>query len=77
MIKENKFKESIGELNNIPKHIAFILDGNRRWAKENNLSINQGHKIGIDNIENLFNWCIKYGIKYLSLYLILYDNIKN
>lgn len=60
----------------IPRHVAFILDGNRRWAKKNNLSINRGHKEGAKNIKNLCNWCIKYKIKYLTLYCLSTENLK-
>ena len=41
------------ELNNMPTHIAIIMDGNRRWAKKNNLEIRLGHKKGAENIENI------------------------
>ena len=38
---------------NLPKHIALIMDGNRRWAKERNLDIKQGHYAGAENLEKI------------------------
>ncbi len=71
----NQNRINTEDLTNKPNHIAFILDGNRRWAKKNNLSPNKGHKKGAENIENLCNWCIKYGIKYLTLYCLSIENL--
>ena len=63
------------KITSIPNHIAFILDGNRRWAKKHNKSSNIGHKYGIRNIETICNLCIKYNIKYLTLYCLSVENL--
>ena len=60
----------------LPLHIAFILDGNRRWAKKKNLPIYIGHQRGAENVKNLLEWCIKYKIKYLTIYCLSMDNLK-
>lgn len=65
----------IKKINVLPQHIAFILDGNRRWAKKNNKSSNFGHKHGAYNIQNICNLCIKYKIKYLTLYCLSIENL--
>lgn len=39
-------------LENLPEHIAIIMDGNRRWAKAHNLDVPQGHKEGAENLKN-------------------------
>ena len=62
-------------IKNIPNHIAIICDGNRRWAKQNGKLLNLGHKAGADNIENLCKYCIKYGVKYLTLYCLSIENL--
>ena len=63
------------KLTKIPTHIAFILDGNRRWARSKGLPDNEGHKKGFEKIEELCNWCLKYGVKYLTLYCLSIENL--
>ena len=41
------------DTNNLPKHIAIIMDGNRRWAKDRGLQTRDGHKAGADALENI------------------------
>jgi len=64
------------EMNNIPNHIAIIMDGNRRWAKQKNLEIKLGHKKGADNLENIAKYCNKIGVKYLTVYAFSTENWK-
>ena len=61
----------------LPKHIAIIMDGNRRWAKENNLTpVSLGHKKGAEVLENITRYCNKIGIKYLTVYTFSTENWK-
>lgn len=62
--------------NNLPKHIAMIMDGNRRWAKNRGLETRDGHKAGADNLENIAKFCNKIGIKYLTVYAFSTENWK-
>lgn len=56
-------------MNNLnPKHIAVILDGNRRWAKEHNLQPWQGHLEGYKNVKRLLDWIHNLCIKEVTLY---------
>ncbi len=64
------------DMNNLPKHIAIIMDGNRRWAKEKGLSTKEGHKAGSKNLENIASFCNKIGIKYLTVYAFSTENWK-
>ena len=48
---------------NYPDHVAIILDGNRRWAKEKGLPSLQGHKKGFENIRDLTPYIIDKGVK--------------
>lgn len=66
------------ELNNIkiPNHIAIILDGNGRWAKNRGLSRTEGHKEGVKNLEILINECRNLEVKYLTLYVFSTENWK-
>lgn len=62
--------------NNLPKHIAIIMDGNRRWAKKRNLDPRLGHKKGAEVLENIVKYCNKIGIKYLTVYAFSTENWK-
>lgn len=56
------------------KHIAIIMDGNRRWARENNLPSAVGHKKGVDSLKNAVQSCHKFGVKYLTVYAFSTEN---
>lgn len=63
--------------NKIPKHIALILDGNRTWAKENGKPAFAGHTKGAKNIRPIAEYAAEQGIKYLTLYILSTENLKN
>ena len=56
------------------KHIALIADGNRRWAKENNLPFETGYLQGLTTIESCCDWAISRGIEYLTIYCFSTEN---
>ena len=56
------------------KHIAIIMDGNRRWAKEKNLPSAFGHKKGVDSLKATLRACDDFGIKYLTVYAFSTEN---
>ena len=56
------------------EHIAFILDGNKRWAKENNFSSFAGYSKGFENIKNLVNFSLNIKLKNLTLYALSSEN---
>ena len=58
------------------KHIAIIMDGNRRWAKEHNLPSAAGHKKGVSSLRNVVRACDEFGIKYLTVYAFSTENWK-
>ncbi len=60
----------------LPKHIAIIMDGNRRWAKANNLDTAQGHKEGAENLKRIAKYANKIGIKYMTFYVFSTENWK-
>lgn len=57
-------------------HLAVIMDGNRRWAKRNNLNIKDGHKAGAEKLSEFVKWCIDFNIKYLTVYAFSTENWK-
>lgn len=56
------------------KHIAIIMDGNRRWANERNLPSAVGHKKGVDALKTTLRACRDFGIKYLTVYAFSTEN---
>jgi len=56
------------------KHVAIIMDGNRRWAKERNLPSAVGHKKGVDALKTTMRACDDFGIKYLTVYAFSTEN---
>jgi len=59
---------------NIPKHIAIIMDGNRRWAKEKHLASAIGHQQGANTLKKIIKYCDKIGVKYLTVYAFSTEN---
>ncbi len=55
-------------------HVAFILDGNKRWAKKNNKSKIIGYKKGFENIKNIVNHSININLKYVTLFTLSSEN---
>lgn len=56
------------------KHLAIILDGNRRWAKERELPTFEGHKVGYEKIKEVCRWCLKRDIEILTVYAFSTEN---
>ena len=61
---------------NIPVHIAIIMDGNRRWAKSKGLPSALGHKKGAETLEKIVRYANKIGIKYITVYAFSTENWK-
>ena len=62
------------DLENIPNHIAIIMDGNGRWAKEKGLPRIAGHKEGINSVRDITRICGELGVDYLTLYTFSTEN---
>ena len=62
--------------NNMPRHVAMILDGNGRWAKKRNLPRSLGHKAGADNLKQLSLDIIHSGVEVLSVFVFSTENFK-
>lgn len=60
----------------IPTHIAFILDGNRRYARKWNLGEGMGHRAGFLSLMSLMKYCYELGVKYVTIYAFSIDNYK-
>lgn len=64
------------DINNIPTHIAIIMDGNRRWAKQRGLEASLGHKEGAENLKRIAKFANSIGIKYMTVYAFSTENWK-
>ena len=62
--------------NNLPNHIAIIMDGNGRWAKKRGLKREKGHKEGMKSVKKVIESCIELGIRNLTLYAFSTENWK-
>lgn len=60
----------------IPKHIAIIMDGNRRFAKKNSMDRAEGHLKGFDKLAETLEWCLNLGILEVTVYAFSIENFK-
>jgi undecaprenyl diphosphate synthase len=60
----------------VPKHIAIIMDGNGRWAKNRGLPRTAGHAAGAESFRRIANYCREIGVKYLTVYAFSTENWK-
>jgi len=58
----------------IPVHIAIIMDGNRRWARQNNTLIKLGHQAGAKTLNKVVDWCLELRIQTLTVYAFSTEN---
>lgn len=60
----------------VPRHVAVMLDGNRRWARAAGLEdVNHGHVVGANHIDSLLGWCAEAGVEHVTLWLLSTDNL--
>ncbi len=62
------------EFPDIPRHVAVIMDGNGRWAKERGLPRREGHRAGAESVREVTDACIDLGVEYLTLYAFSSEN---
>ena len=73
---ERFFAEAVRLLRNIPRHVAMIMDGNGRWAKQRGKKRGEGHVAGADTLGKVLKWCGDRGIRYLTVYAFSTENWK-
>lgn len=75
MFKLFKKKQNVAtDKTSVPQHIAFICDGNRRWAEMRGLPPLMGHQAGIANFENLVDWFMKRGVSTITFFIFSSEN---
>jgi len=60
----------------IPRHVAIIMDGNRRFAAQMGMDPLTGHAVGRDKLEEIINWCLELGIRVLTVFAFSTENLK-
>lgn len=61
----------------MPKHVAMIIDGNRRWARQSGFAtVSQGHRAGAKKMREFLEWCDDLGVQVVTLYLMSSDNLR-
>lgn len=71
-----RFCVNIVKSGRVPKHIAIIMDGNRRFAKKTNVKRVEGHERGFDKLAETLQWCLELGIKEVTVYAFSIENFK-
>ncbi|HJQ42500.1 MAG TPA: isoprenyl transferase [Jatrophihabitantaceae bacterium] len=61
----------------IPRHVAIMIDGNRRWARAAGFDdVSQGHVVGARHIADLLDWCTEAGVEHVTVWLLSTDNLR-
>lgn len=71
-----RFCNNVLRAGNIPCHVAFIMDGNRRFARKRNYAHAQGHLLGFDKLSQALEWCLDLGILQVTVYAFSIENFK-
>lgn len=61
-------------ISSVPRHVGFILDGNRRWAVEHGLPVVEGHRYGYETLKTVSDYAFKQGVEYVSAYVFSTEN---
>ncbi|HNT30499.1 MAG TPA: polyprenyl diphosphate synthase [bacterium] len=69
-------KKVLADPERLPRHVGVVLDGNRRWAKANGLSIRKGYEVGAKKCEELLHWAHEAGIRIISIWVWSTENFK-
>ena len=72
--KDEKLRKNLLANGNLPRHIAIIMDGDRRWAVERKLPKTDGHKYGRESVRDVVRACGQLGIEVLTLYTFSTEN---
>ena len=62
---------------NLPRHVAVVMDGNRRWAREAGYDDPRiGHQYGAAHVDDLLAWCAELGVRHVTVYVCSIDNLR-
>jgi ditrans,polycis-polyprenyl diphosphate synthase len=69
-----RLASKILSLGPIPRHVAFIMDGNRRWADAHGYDRQMGHKVGYEKMKQVLQWCMDIGCKVCTVFAFSIEN---
>ncbi|MGK0442391.1 MAG: undecaprenyl diphosphate synthase [Pseudohongiellaceae bacterium] len=72
--KEESDRHQLSDFETLPQHIAFIMDGNSRWAKQRGKATTAGHKAGVESVREVLKLSMRYGIKVVTLFAFSSEN---
>ena len=70
----SKSSPPLPAIDQVPAHVAIIMDGNGRWAKKRGLPRLSGHHAGTENLRRIIRACVEFGVKYLTIYAFSTEN---
>ena len=73
---EARLEEDVRKLT-LPQHIAFIMDGNRRFAWSKAMNTQTGHRKGKQVLKNVMDWVLELGIEYMTVYALSTENLSS
>ena len=75
MTNENQLStENLPELEKVPTHVAIIMDGNGRWAKQRGLPRSEGHRQGTENLRRIIRSAVEFGVQVMTIYAFSTEN---
>ena len=74
MVPQTETTTQFPGLEKVPGHVAIIMDGNGRWAKERGLPRLAGHRAGVENVRRVLEGCVEFGVKILTIYAFSTEN---
>lgn len=67
---------NVVKVGNVPRHVAFIMDGNRRYATKSHIDKKEGHAKGFEKLSETLQWCLDIGIQEVTVYAFSIENFK-
>ncbi len=72
--EDKRLQQELKERGNLPRHIAIIMDGDRRWARSRDLPASEGHRFGRESVRDVVRACGQLGVEILTLYSFSTEN---
>lgn len=73
---KNIFSRTLRASGNVPQHIGFVMDGNRRYARKNNMEVKEGHEAGFYSMSKVLELCYEAGVNTATVYAFSIENFK-